>query len=56
MYVSGRKKHVVQIDDACLSDVRTEWHIIRTDGTVDKWASGQDDTSSGQLTGNLKFF
>jgi hypothetical protein len=26
------------------------------DGTVDRWASGRDDTSSGRLTGNLKFF
>jgi hypothetical protein len=43
-------------DDACLSDVRTECHVARTDGTVDRWASGWDDTSSRWLTGNLKFF
>jgi hypothetical protein len=26
---------------------------IRTDETVDRWASGRDDTSSGRLTGTL---
>jgi len=51
--VSGRKKHVVRTDDAGLSGVRTVWHIVRTDGAVDRWASGWDDTSSGWLTGNL---
>jgi hypothetical protein len=30
----------------------TVWHIVRTDGRVDRWASGRDDTSSGRLTGN----
>jgi hypothetical protein len=34
--------------------VRTERHIVRTDGTVDRWASRQDGTSSERLTGNLK--
>jgi hypothetical protein len=28
-------------------------HVVWTDGTVDRWTSGRDDTSSGQLTGNL---
>jgi hypothetical protein len=44
----------------CLASGRDE-HVVRTDGTVDRWtsgqddtSSGQDDTSSGQLTGNLK--
>jgi hypothetical protein len=45
--------HVVRTDDAGLSSVRTGWHVVRTDGTVDRWASGRDDTSSGRLTGNL---
>jgi hypothetical protein len=36
---SGRNEHFVQTDDAGLSSVQT-------DGTVDRWASGQ-------LTGNL---
>jgi hypothetical protein len=31
-------------------------HVVRTDGTVDRWTSRQDDTSSGRLTGNLKSF
>jgi hypothetical protein len=31
-----------------------ERHVVRTDGTVDRWASERDDTSSGRLTGNLK--
>jgi hypothetical protein len=29
-------------------------YVVRTDGKVDRWASGWDDTSSGRLTGNLK--
>jgi hypothetical protein len=37
----------------CLASGRDE-HVIRTDGTVDRWASGRDDTSSERLTGNLK--
>jgi hypothetical protein len=36
----------------CLSGVRTVWHIVRTAGTMDRWASGWDDTSSRQLVGN----
>jgi hypothetical protein len=37
----------------CLASGRDE-HVVRTDGTVDRWASGWDDTSSGRLTRNLK--
>jgi len=37
----------------CLVSGRDE-HVVRTDGTVDRWASGRDDTSSRRLTGNLK--
>jgi hypothetical protein len=29
-------------------------HVVQTDGTVDRWTSGRDNTSSGRLTGNLK--
>jgi hypothetical protein len=29
-------------------------HVVQTDGIVDRWASGRDDTSSGRLTGKLK--
>jgi hypothetical protein len=32
---SGRNEHLVRMDDAGLSSVRT-------DGTVDRWASGRD--------------
>jgi alanine dehydrogenase len=38
-----------------LSGVQKVWHIIRTDGTVDRRASGRDDTSSGRLAGNRLF-
>jgi hypothetical protein len=27
-----------------LSGVRTVWHVVRTDGTVDRWASVRDGT------------
>jgi hypothetical protein len=37
----------------CLASGRDE-HVVWTDGTVDKWGSGWDDTSSGRLIGNLK--
>jgi hypothetical protein len=37
----------------CLASGRNE-HVIRTEGTVDRWTFGLDDTSSGRLTGNLK--
>jgi len=39
----------------CLVSGRDK-HVVRTDGTVDIWMSGRDDTSSGRLTGNLKCF
>jgi hypothetical protein len=39
-----------------LSGVRTVWQVVRTAGTVDRWASGRDDTSSGQLAGNRLFW
>jgi len=35
-----------------LSSVRTVWHFVRTEGIVDRWASGRDTTSSGRLTGS----
>jgi len=37
----------------CLASGQDE-HVVRTDGTVDRWASGRDDMSSGLLTGKLK--
>jgi hypothetical protein len=36
--------------------VRMVWHVVRTDGTVDRWVSGRDDTSSERLTGNRLFW
>jgi hypothetical protein len=48
------KRYVVRIDDAGLSGVRTVWHVVRTNGAVDRWASGLDNTSSRRLTGSLK--
>jgi hypothetical protein len=39
----------------CLGSGQDE-HVVRTDGTVDRWTSGRDDTSSERLTGNLKSF
>jgi hypothetical protein len=44
---SGRMMRV------CLASGRDE-HVVRMDGTVDRWTSGRDDTSSRRLTGNLK--
>jgi hypothetical protein len=37
----------------CLASGRDE-HVVWTEGIVDRWTSGRDDTSSGLLTGNLK--
>jgi hypothetical protein len=37
----------------CLASGRDE-HVVRTDGTVDRWTYGRDDMSSGRLTGNMK--
>jgi hypothetical protein len=39
---SGRNEHFVRTDDAGLSGVRTGGHVVRTNGTVDRWASGRD--------------
>jgi len=33
-----------------LLGIQTVWHVVRTDETVDRWASRRDDTSSGRLT------
>jgi hypothetical protein len=38
-----------------LSGVRTVWHDVQTVGTMDRWASRRDDTSSERLAGN-RFF
>jgi hypothetical protein len=43
---SGRNEHFVRTDDVGLSSVRTGWHVVRNDVTMDRWVSGR-------LTGNL---
>jgi hypothetical protein len=48
------KRYVVQTDDAGLSGVRTVWHVVQTNGAMDRWVFGRDNTSSGRLTWNLK--
>jgi hypothetical protein len=48
--------HVVRTDDAWSVGVRAVWHVVRMDGTVDRWASGRDDTSSGRLARNRLFW
>jgi hypothetical protein len=51
---SGRKDmSSVRMMLFCLASGQDE-HVVRTDGTVDRWTSGWDDTSSGRLAGNLK--
>jgi hypothetical protein len=35
-----------------LSVIRTEWHVVRTDDSLDRWASGRDGMSSEWLAGN----
>jgi hypothetical protein len=50
---SGRKRYVVRMMLVCLAFGRDE-HVVQMDGTVDIWASGQDDTSSGWLIEKLK--
>jgi hypothetical protein len=37
----------------CLASGRDE-HVVRTNGTVDRWTFGRDNMSSGRLTGSLK--
>jgi hypothetical protein len=39
-----------------LSGIRTEWHVVRTDGTVDKWASGRDGSIVRTADKELKIF
>jgi hypothetical protein len=41
---SGQNEHFIRMDDAGLSSVRTGWHVVRTDETEDRWASGRDDS------------
>jgi hypothetical protein len=41
------ERYVVRMDDAGLSGIRTVWHVVQTNGAMDRW-------TSGRLTGNLK--
>jgi len=52
---SGRNEHFVRTDDAGRSSVRTGWHVVRTDGTVDRWASGRDGSIVRTVDGELEF-
>jgi hypothetical protein len=52
----GRKYTLSERMMLDLSGVRTVWHVVQIVGTVDRWASRRDDTSSGQLTGNRFFW
>jgi hypothetical protein len=53
---SGRKEHVVRTDDAGLSGVQTVWHVVLTDGTVDRWVSGRDASIVRTADRELEFF
>jgi hypothetical protein len=46
---SGRNEHFVRTDDAGMSSVRT-------DGTVDRWASGRDGSIVRTADRELEFF
>jgi hypothetical protein len=39
---SGWNEHFVRTDDAGLSSIQTGGHVVRTDETEDRWASGRD--------------
>jgi len=52
---SGRKEHVVRMDDAGLSGVWTVWHIVPTVGTVDRWASRRDGSIIRTADRELEF-
>jgi hypothetical protein len=52
---SGRNEHFIQTDDSGLSSVQTGWHVVRTDGTVDRWASGRDGSIVRMADMELKF-
>jgi len=42
-------------DDAGLSSVRTGRHVVRTDGTVDRWASRRDGSIVQTADRELEF-
>jgi hypothetical protein len=50
---SGRKEHVVQMDDAGLSGIHTVWNVVGTDGTGTYRRPDGMARSFGWLTGNL---
>jgi hypothetical protein len=52
---SGWNEHFVRTDDTGLSSVRTG-HVVRTDGTVDKWGSGRDGSIVWKADRELEFF
>jgi len=52
---SGRKSTLSGWMMLDLSGVRMVWHVIQTDGTMDRWESRRDGTSSRLLTRNCFF-
>jgi hypothetical protein len=52
---SKRNEHFVWMDDAGLSSVRTGWHVVRTNGIVDRWASGRDGSIVRTADRELEF-
>jgi hypothetical protein len=53
---SGRNEHFVRTDDAGLSSVRTGWHVVRTDGIVDRWSSERDGSIVRMADREHEFF
>jgi hypothetical protein len=45
----------VRTDDAGMSSVRTGWHVIRTDGIVNRWASRRDGSIVWMADRELEF-
>jgi hypothetical protein len=52
---SGRNEHFVRMDNAGRSSVRTGWHVVRTNGTVDRWASERDGSIVRTADKELEF-
>jgi hypothetical protein len=53
---SGMNEHFIRMNDTGLSSVRTGWHVVQTDGTVDRWASGRDGSIVRRADKELEFF
>jgi hypothetical protein len=53
---SGRNEHFIRTNYAGLSSVRTGGHVVRTDETVNRWASGRDGSIVRTADRELEFF